>query len=175
MHDTRVAVDGLLAQCAEYKELSARLEHAGRLLARAKLRREPTDELSRSYQHLQNELGQLADDMTFASPIIWMTYKYEAYQKEAQPIQTMADFRLHCSKPGYICTKRFLFVNSQLQKQGLPPLSDKATYADSLDLGQASEALLPLRMDPGFMKMWATYEFFRTGGKVAKWQNYLEQ
>ena len=110
MNSARAAVDRLLDMYDEYKTLAAKITAAERRLALAKLKNSGVEQIRIELDNLLHSQQQLSDDMTFDTPLIWVMYKFEAYQDEAQPIRTMHDFRLHCSKPDYICTKRFIFL-----------------------------------------------------------------
>ena len=100
-------------------------------------------------------------------------YKFEAYKNEAQPIRTMRDFRIHCSKVGDICTKRFTFVNEQHTLKGQPNLMDDQ-YDDSflLDKLLDEESIQALVDDPMFMTFWKKHEYNTVNTRVAKWESY---
>lgn len=167
-------VERLLGQYDEYKKVHAATARVASSLARAKIKQLPVQDLVKEYEELQVSLQQISDDMTFDSPLIWIQYKYEAYKEEAQPILTMQDLRAHCSKAGYICTKRFTFLNDELRSAGLSTLDDALLYPDtlSLEVALASESLRSITADEDFMHSWRTYEYCRDGDRVAKWENY---
>lgn len=173
--DDRKATDELLVMYQEYKDVDKQKESVAARLAKAKLLGEPAQALSQEYEELQARLQQISESMTYSSPVVWMTYKYEAYKDEAQPIRTMQDFRVHCSKPGYICTKRFDFLNAQLEKNRFPKLSDTTQYPDDLSLAEAikSPSIAVLVQDQSFQKQWVKHEYYKDNGRVAKWENYL--
>ena len=110
--------------------------------------------------------------MTFDTPLVWVMYKFEAYQDEAQPIQTMHDFRLHCSKPGYICTKRFTFLNTHLCNNGQCPLADDERYPDKMLLSEIFPLLGEIERDEVFVSIWRAHEYYQEDGIVKKWQDY---
>lgn len=168
--DARSEVDALLDQYQQYKQLLADAERLGREVAKRKLRGQPAD--SADYEASRAALQALSDAMTFASPTVWVAYKYEAYTREPQPIRTVHAFRQHCSKPGYICTKRFEFVSAELAKRGLVPWSDATVYPDDADLTTLYPLLAQLEADQEFMQQWAAHEYYRDDGRVAKWENY---
>ncbi len=115
----------------------------------------------------------LSDAMTFDTPRIWIEYKYRAYADEPQPITTMHDLRLHCSKPGYICTARYTFLNDELTQAGEPPLSDRAAYPDSMDIGALLESPRLDALSDETFAAWRQHEYHRDAeGRVAKWQSY---
>jgi hypothetical protein len=102
-----------------------------------------------------------------------MAYKFFAYKTEAQPIRTLADFRQHCSKPDYICTKRYTFLNQQLVDRNKKPLTDE-TFDPRMSLEQifVSPELDQLTQDAQFMKAWDDYEYNHQDDRVAKWENF---
>lgn len=163
--------DALLAQYAIYKKLSSRQAALARELAKAKLTGTATQSLVKRHEHITADMQAVSDAMTFASPLVWALYKYEAYAHESQPVRTMNDFRLHCSKPGYICTARFTFVNKHLRARSLPTLVDTATYPDSQPLTAAFPVLHALSQDDVFMRQWQSHEYYKSGDRVAKWEN----
>ena len=167
-------VTKLLAQYEAYKKLQADLSRTSSLLARSKLRKLPTAELQAQHNNLTQELQQLSDEMTFDSPYTWIQYKYEAYKAEAQPILTMHDLRVHCSKPDYICTKRYTFLNSELDKLGRSSLRDTKAYPDELSLQEllASELMEKLMENSELLEKWQAHEFYKQSGRVAKWEDF---
>jgi hypothetical protein len=167
----RAAVDTLLAAYATYKKYSHAEARAARTLAKARLLGMPTNELEAQHKHLTKKLQKISDAMTFADPLVWALYKYEAYADEPQSLRTLQDFRVHCSKPGYICTKRFTFVNTALRSQKLPTLQDTDIYPDAAQLSDIFEVLHTLSQDVSFMQAWRAHEYYTRGDRVAKWEN----
>lgn len=167
-------VGRLLGQYQEYKQLLVDRQALSSSLAKQKLQGEAAQEDEDQYVRLGNQLQTLSESMVFASPSIWMRYKNEAYADESQPILTLHDFRMHCSKPGYICTKRFLFLNAQLKQQNLPVLNDARTMDDGTLLADlvASDVFATLENQEGFMDRWGAYEYNKVDGRVAKWENF---
>lgn len=172
--NSRTAIDRLLVMYDTYKAISIEEKVVASKLAKAKLLGKSTKELTEERAVLISKLKTLSDEMTFASPAIWMMYKFEAYTNEAQPIRTMHDFRMHCSKPGYICTKRFTFLNNQLKKRGLSTLLDNNQYTDEMLVSDVvdSNPIKSLSIDIQFNRLWSTYEYYTEDGNVAKWDNY---
>lgn len=167
----RQQVDQLIAMYNDHKSLSVRQADCQRQLAKAKLRREDTTQLQVAYDDLTAQMQLISDTMTYASPSIWMLYKYEAYAGEPQSIRTLADFRQHCSKPGYICTKRFDFLNAALVQRGALPLTDATAFPDTMSLADALPAVDEVENDDLFMRAWHSHEYYRDGDRVAKWEN----
>ena len=172
MNGARAAVDRLLDMYDEYKTLAAKIAAAERRLALAKLRSSDIEQVQTELDILRRDQQQLSDTMTFDTPLIWVMYKFEAYQDEAQPIRTMHDFRLHCSKPGYICTKRFIFLNAHLCSNGQRPLTDSEQYPDEMLLSEIFPLLSKIEQDEAFLSSWRSHEYYQEDGAIKKWQNY---
>lgn len=172
MNGARAAVDRLLSMYDEYKTLIAKIAATERRLALAKLRNSDIEQVQTELDILRRDQQQLSDTMTFDTPLIWVMYKFEAYQDEAQPIRTMHDFRLHCSKPGYICTKRFIFLNAHLCSNGQRPLTDSEQYPDEMLLSEIFPLLGEIEQDEAFLSSWRSHEYYQEDGAIKKWQNY---
>ena len=171
-NSARVAVDKLLDMYDEYKTLTAKIAAAERRLALAKLKNGDVEQIRIELDDLRHSQQQLSDDMTFGTPLVWVMYKFEAYQDEAQPIRTMHDFRLHCSKPGYICTKRFIFLNAHLRSNGQRSLIDSKKYPDEMLLSEIFPLLGEIEQDEAFLSSWRVHEYYQEDGAIKKWQDY---
>ena len=172
MNSARAAVDRLLDMYDDYKTLAAKIAATERRLALAKLKNSGVKQIRIELDDLRHSQQQLSDDMTFDTPLVWVMYKFEAYQDEAQPIRTMHDFRLHCSKPGYICTKRFIFLNAHLCSNGQRSLTDSEQYSDEMLLSEIFPLLGEIEQDEVFMSSWHAHEHYQEDGAIKKWQNY---
>lgn len=172
VNSARAAVDRLLDMYDDYKTLAAKITAAERRLALAKLKNSGVEQIQIELDDLRRDQQQLSDAMTFDTPLIWVMYKFEAYQDEAQPIQTMHDFRLHCSKPGYICTKRLIFLNAHLCSNGQSSLMDRKQYPDEMLLSEIFSLLGEIEQDEVFMSSWRAHEYYQEDGAIKKWQNY---
>ena len=172
MNGARATVDRLLDMYDEYKTLAAKITAAERCLAMAKLKNSGVKQIRTELDGLRHNQQQLSDDMTFDTPLVWVMYKFEAYQDEVQPIRTMHDFRLHCSKPGYICTKRFIFLNAHLCSNGQCSLIDSKKYPDEMLLSEIFPLLREIGQDEVFMSSWRSHEYYQEHGAIKKWQNY---
>ena len=157
-NSARAAVDRLLSMYDEYKTLTAKIAAAERRLALAKLKNSDVEQIRIELDDLQHSQQQLSDAMTFDMPLVWVMYKFEAYKDEAQPIRTMHDFRLHCSKPGYICTKRFIFLNAHLCSKGQNSLTDRKQYPDEMLLSEIFPLLDEIEQDKVFLSNWRAHE-----------------
>ena len=171
-NSARAAVDTLLDMYDEYKTLTAKIAAAECRLALAKLKNSGVEQIRIELDELRHNQQQLSDDMTFDTPLVWVMYKFEAYQDEAQPIRTMHDFRLHCSKPGYICTKRFIFLNAHLCSNGQRSLIDSKKYPDEMLLSEIFSLLGEIGQDEVFMSSWRAHEYYQEDGAAKKWQDY---
>lgn len=173
------AVDRLLALYDKYRRIAEAERAVATRLARAKLAGdrspEPTTELVQKRAWLIERLRQLADRMTFDSPLIWIAYKYRAYRDEAQPILTMHDLRQHCGVADAICGRRFAFLDEQLVTRGHASLADPYAYPDELPLDEVlrSEAIAAVTCDPEFAAEWVRHEHHTDDGRVAKWEDYV--
>ena len=169
-----LTVDDLLAMYGQYEQLLESQRAVEKQLARAQLRGEETSGVRLSLDTLAGGLQELSDSMTFDTPRIWVEYKYRAYADSSQPIATMHDFRLHCGKPGYICTARYAFLEAELERLGEPSLSDKAAYPDERDLMHVLDGGVFDVLDDTFLRAWRQHEYFRDDtGAVAKWAQLL--
>ncbi len=130
-------------------------------------------EIDRQEAAHKAELQNISDAMFFPTPVIWMAYKYLAYQGTSSAIVTMQDMKQHCAKPGYICTKRFNFLNSYLQKKGID-LIEVAQFPDVMKLPELYESTMMTELcaDKVFMDGWSSCEFYKEGDRVAKWENF---
>lgn len=171
-NSARAAVDKLLDMYDEYKTLTVKIAAAERRLALAKLKNSDVKQTRTELEDLRHNQQQLSDDMTFDTPLVWVMYKFEAYQDEAQPIQTIHDFRLHCSKPDYICTKRFIFLNAHLCSNGQRSLIDSKKYPDEMLLSEIFPLLGEIEQDEVFLSNWRAHEYYQEDGAIKKWQNY---
>ena len=171
-NSARAAVDKLLRMYDDYKTLAAKITAAERRLALAKLKNSDVEQVQTKLDGLRRDQQQLSDTMTFDTPLIWVMYKFEAYKDEAQPIRTMHDFRLHCSKPGYICTKRFIFLNAHLCSNGQRPLTDSKKYPDEMLLSDIFPLLGEIEQDEAFLSSWRSHEYYQEDSAIKKWQNY---
>lgn len=174
MIEYRQEVDGLIAAYEKYKQLLQDEAVLSSTLAKQKILGVVDETLSERRNVVQQKMRDLSDSMTFSHPFVWILYKFEAYKDEAQPIRTMRDFRIHCSKGGDICTKRFAFVNERLDRAGRRTLRDDKFYDDAmlLDALVEDDSLLKLVNDSGFMQLWKAHEFNVDNGRVAKWESY---
>lgn len=130
--------------------------------------------IDKAESELSRRQQVLWDSMLYPNPIIWMMYKYQAYQGGQNEIATMDDFRKHCSPKGYICSSRYHFLRHKLKNLGYD-LDDSSAYPGSTSLPDIymRPEFTKLTDDNAFLYEWAKYEFHKTSdGRVAKWENY---
>lgn len=116
---TRREVDSLLAAYEQYKTLSSQIA-SGATASEA-----PKFSLFAKPGVMQNldpvaeakkRLEKIGDGMKFQNPLIWLTYKFEAYKNEEEPLTTVADLIAHCKVDG-ICHRRFDAINAYLRER----------------------------------------------------------
>jgi hypothetical protein len=170
---TRREVDSLLVAYKQYKTLSAQID-AGV---------PPTEKLKFSLLgnlgEMQNldplaetkkRLEEIGNGMKFQNPLIWLTYKYEAYEGEKNPLTTVSDLIKHCHVDG-ICHKRFDAINSYLRHKYNGGDITNAAFIDPdtslLDLSQ-DRRFIALCFDLPFQTKWSRHENDTSG----KWKQY---
>ena len=170
----RAAVDRLLQMYASYKQMALGLSDLSQQVAKQKLLGGRDKVLEQEFQKKTDALQTLSNEMTFANPVVWIMYKRLAYEDEPQPIKTYHDFRLHCAKPGYICTNRYIFLNRYLASSGLPELSDHSAYPDEKDVREILEdnAFINAIKNTDFQTQWDAHEYHKIDNRVAKWENF---
>ncbi len=174
MVEYREEVDSLIQAYGEYKRLLQDEADISMKLAKQKIVGTVEPRLLGLHKKTKQALQAVSNSMTFSNPFVWIMYKFEAYKDEAQPIRTMRDFRVHCSKNGDICAKRFAFINEQLVSRKLVPLTDTSYYKDdiSLDTLLEEQGIQEIAENPAFMALWGSYEYHEIANQPAKWQNY---
>lgn len=125
--------------------------------------------------NLQEQQQRLWDSMFYPNPVIWLMYKYQAYRGGQNAITTMGDMKKHCTPEGYICTKRFAFLNDYLRRTQNIDVTDTAVFPDDclLPAFYESALIIGLTNEGTFMEQWQAYEFYTRNGAVAKWQNFV--
>lgn len=125
----------------------------------------------KKHEQRKKEIGE---SMFFDDPLTWMMYKFQAYQGTKESITTLEDIRNHCKKQGYICTKRFIFINRCLKERGLPSLLEDAPWKpkDTLDTIYSRPEYQAISEDEEVLRQWRIYEYYTENGCVAKWENY---
>jgi hypothetical protein len=131
-------------------------------------------ELTHKERALSERLQHISDEMTFANPVVWLMYKHTAYLGTPGAIQAWRDMKKHCSKPGYICTKRFQHMTSYIMHTQATNLEDIGRFPDDLLMSDfyQSDLITELVADKNFMEGWSTHEFHHDGLRVAKWENF---
>lgn len=188
---TQAAVTRLLAQYQEHLLLDAasteaRSAYEKRLLELAKEQHASLreilntdaqiDEILRLHDGQRRQFERMrdrvADEMTFATPEIWMRYKALAYKGTEKEIATWEDFTQHCSPSGHICTKRYAFLRCVAQDKLNVSLD---TLAEDVPLIEVCDApwLEQLQNDHDVISEWQSHEFFMKDNQVTKWQDVV--
>lgn len=114
---TRREVDSLLAAYEQYKTLSAQIASGVVPSEKTKFSLLGKPGVMQNLDPLaeaKKRLEKIGDGMKFQNPLIWLTYKYEAYKNEEKPLKTVADLIAHCKVDG-ICHRRFDSINTHLR------------------------------------------------------------
>ncbi|MDP3771281.1 MAG: hypothetical protein Q8R16_03200 [bacterium] len=187
LHHAEIAVERLLTQYREYldamraieQQRSKKLAHVAEIsrqhgmsiqdvLAQDDAYETLRDD-ARIIRLLERDRDQIADAMTFANPLIWIMYKDRAYRGTSQAIRDWAAFKLHCAPEGYICGKRFRFLERHLQDTR--SIAFATAFADHMPLAEVctQPLIIGLLDDRGCMETWEQQEYHRTDGAVTKW------
>lgn len=160
----KIIVGRLIAQYKEYEVLQ------GVLSGFKKQRVLGQDVDQRVEAFYKTLLQQTADEMTFATPGIWILYKALAYKNSPQALETVDDFRAHCQPEGYICTKRYKMLRTYLEQKSLS--LQEVSGRTPLETLANQPLIIDLESDGAFLEQWQRYEYFKKGDKIAKWQNF---
>ncbi len=167
-------VDRLIMQYKEYvllNEIIQKLENQ-KLIYVLKKNNKLIKKIDKMISLFKKDREQLSNEMTFANPVIWMIYKYQAYKGASNEIKTIGDFRKHCEPEGYICTLRFKFLKDYLKKKSID-LTDLKKFPDNKDLKYLfkSDFIFKLTADTIFMNIWKSNEYLIENNKVNKWRS----
>jgi len=122
-------------------------------------------------QHVREHI---ADTMMFANPLVWIAYKYTAYQGTDHALNTVHDLREHSAGHDGICQKRWQFLKqSLLEKSGIDienqnDIDPRMSLADFIRMPEIQK----IRGETATMLLWQKYEYYRESNQVAKWKNY---
>jgi hypothetical protein len=144
-------------------------------IAERKKGKEQSQELQiiqKYFSILETVKEEISDGMTFRTPLIWIQYKRYAYRGQSTEIRTVKDFIAHCTPEGYICTKRFHFLNTGLIKLGYA--SFESVFPSDMLLSDVESHLAFVRLlqSKEFIEMWKTYEYYMENDKSKKWKLY---
>jgi hypothetical protein len=122
----------------------------------------------------EKEKQKISDSMTFSNPIVWMMYKYHAYQGTNHQISTYGDLKKHSLEHDGICSKRFNFLKNYLYESYEFDILDERVFSNDLYLKEffQDKTIQQLLQNKDFIKQWRHYEFYIENKKVAKWGNY---
>jgi hypothetical protein len=169
-----LTTDQLLAMYHEYKELTEQIGKLEKTQAKLVLTGQDIISTEHTLYSVNKKRDDLSDAMTFDTPRIWIEYKFRAYKGESQPIATMHDLRLHCSKPDYICTKRYTFLNEGLTSEDKAPLSDRSIYPDAMSIEDLLKLTVLDKLSESHYKEWRSHEYHQENEVAAKWKDYTE-
>lgn len=131
------------------------------------------------------KVSEIGKSMKYANPLIWLLYKYLAYKdgdvyfyiskmeprKAQEPILTLKDLRLHCTKDkDAICKKRFEAINTWLKDKYGNCLADESFLSGDTGLSDVARdpRFLAMCADTAFIALWLSHENDTAG----KWKNY---
>ena len=123
-------------------------------------------------RELRKELEQIGESMKFQNPLIWLSYKYSAYQNEpGKELSTLHDLIAHCKVDG-ICHRRFDAINLYLRRKYDGKDMTSSAFMDQsmslLDVGKDSK-FIDMCLDKEFMNIWSEHENSKSG----KWKDYV--
>lgn len=167
-------VKSLLSMYTRYKDL------ASQLVSEATPATAPKFSFASNRGKMQNldpkgaikkELERVGEAMKFQNPLIWLTYKYLAYQDEpGKALTTLRDLIVHCEVDG-ICHRRFDAINLYLRrKYGGKDMRSPSFMAPTMNLSDVGldARFVGMCLDPEFAKMWSEHENSQSG----KWREY---
>jgi len=129
------------------------------------------------YQQAESkeEKSKIGDAMTYSDPIVWMMYKFKAYQESDHEIKTLDDLKHHSLEHGGICEKRFIFLTKEIQNRYGKNIKDIDEFSPllTLDTFCRTAILNDLIKIKDFIKTWQKYEYHTESHRVAKWENYI--
>jgi hypothetical protein len=170
---TRREVDSLLAAYERYKTLSAQID-SGVVYSE-----KPKFSLFGKLGEMQNlnplaeakkRLDEIGNGMKFQNPLIWLTYKHEAYKNEDKPLTTVADLIAHCEVDG-ICHRRFDAINSYLrEKYKGGDITNPAFVSPETSLEDLAKdkRFIAICFDLSFQTKWSRHE----NDSAGKWKHY---
>lgn len=172
---TSSEVDVLLKAYEKYKSLVAKIasdivpDSAPKFSFRSNLGQMQNLDPKRE---LRKELEKVGESMKFQNPLIWLTYKHEAYKNEpGKSLNTLSDLIAHCKVDG-ICHRRFDAINLYLRKthKGVD-MRTPAFMDPKMDLEAVGQDLRFVKMclDQEFATMWSINENSTSG----KWRDYV--
>lgn len=119
---------------------------------------------------------KIGDSMFFADPIVWIRYKYEAYQGTNQALVTWQDLVQHSFSHDGICGKRLHWLVAQIAQTGVDILSPEVIpLHTSLDVVATLPCIRSVSCSPEAMAAWTAYEYYVEQGVPKKWSQYHPQ
>lgn len=169
---TQAEVNALLLAYDRYKTLSAQIA-SGEVVAE-----KPKFSLLGKPGMMQNldpladarkKLTEIGDGMKFQNPLIWLTYKFEAYKDEEGALTTVGDLIKHCDVDG-ICHRRFDAINRSLREKYCGDITTSTFISSDTNLADLGKdrRFIALCFDLNFQTKWSRHENDPQG----KWKNY---
>lgn len=135
-------------------------------------------DLLTQYQEYQRattteEKQRISNSMFFADPIVWMKYKFLAYQGTKSALNTWGDLIDHSLGHDGICGKRLNWLVEKARFINVDILSESVLARKMLiDEVVKTDLILEISNSELLMKEWCQYEFYKDGGQNKKWANY---
>lgn len=168
-------VKNLLAMYAKYKSLASQLASEADPAAAPKFRFGSNLGKMQNFDpkiEIKKELENVGEAMKFQNPLIWLNYKYLAYQDEpGKALLTLRDLITHCEVDG-ICHRRFDAINLYLRrKYGGKDMKSSSFMAPAMSLADVGQdaRFIDMCLDQEFAKLWSEHENSPSG----KWREYV--
>lgn len=128
-------------------------------------------------REIRKELEKVGEAMKFQNPLIWLTYKYFAYEHEvgeegeSKFIKNVGKLVWHCATKGDICHRRFDAINLYLRRKHNGKDMRSASFVNpdtTLDVVGQDQRFIDMCLDQEFMSMWSNHE----NSQLGKWREY---
>lgn len=171
---TNSEVESLLAMYVKYKSLAMELASEVTPVATLKFSFGSNQGKMQNFdpkREIRKELEKTGEVMKFQNPLIWLTYKYLAYQDEpGKTLTTLRDLIAHCEVDG-ICHRRFDAINLYLRRKYDGKDMRSASFMNPtiglIDVGQDIR-FIDMCLDQEFISTWSNYE----NSQLGKWREY---
>jgi hypothetical protein len=129
-----------------------------------------------AYKHAtdEDEKKRIGDKMFFPNPVVWILYKYRAYQGTNHSLNTWEDLITHSMSHDGICKKRLQFLTHAIRACTGIDLLNPEELSRSMPLNAVAthNALDAILKSPSYSEQWNFHEYYCEDGKVAKWKVY---
>jgi hypothetical protein len=129
----------------------------------------------RSYQIAATvaDRQRISDEMRFADPIVWILYKYHAYQGTHHALSTWGELIAHSRGHDGICGKRLRWLERKVASYGVEIMKEESIPLRSSLLEVAALPMIEqIASDNECMTEWRQYEYEEYDGNVAKWHSF---